>query len=278
MKISCPNCNASGSIPEHEIPAEGRFLSCPRCKHGFTVTRPRAGGDDYLVDTCPVCAYSTFGEERFAACPKCGVIVKTAIERQREEQTRAREQELLTRKFSRDEVALPPEDYTSPVTAFVDNLHPVTLIGWGCALAAIIILGMGVWQLLQYNPGEIREQLVAQRDEQVSMWYVFAHYGLLPWIKTLYGGVALASSLFFIQQKEIALKLLSWTLRAALVFVPVYQVTEFVNWVLEPIPHVLLGYFVEIINILFVSALWGIPIFLLDRFLKDKRVTTVVRQ
>lgn len=277
MKISCPNCHANGSIPEHEIPDEGRFLTCPRCKHGFTITKPRAGNDDYLVDTCPACAYSTFGEERFSVCPKCGAIAKTAIDRQREEQIRAREQELLTRKFGRDDDAPPPEPETSQVAAFVDKLHPVALIGWGCALVAVIILGMGIWELLQYDQGAIREQLAAQREEPVSVWYVFAHYGLLPWIETLYGVAALASAFFFIQQREISLKLLSWMLRAALVFIPVYQVICFVNWILEPIPHGLLGYFVEILNILFLSALWGVPLFLLDRFLKDKRVTSVVR-
>ena len=72
MKISCPKCNASGSIPDHEVPESGRFISCPRCNEGFTVTKPRAGNDVYLVDTCPSCGFSTFGDETFGTCPKCG--------------------------------------------------------------------------------------------------------------------------------------------------------------------------------------------------------------
>lgn len=277
MKITCPNCNAIGNIPEHDIPDEGRFLSCPKCKHGFTVHKPRPGGDAYLVDTCPACAYSTFGEERFSTCPMCGVIVKNHVERQREEQARVRDQELLDKKFIRDDAPPPPEGESSPVADFVDNLHPVTLIGWGCAAAACIILGMGLWGLIEYNPTEIQAQLTAQREEPVSAWYVFSHFGLMPWIETLYGGAAMLAALFFIQHKLLSLQLLSWLLRAAFVFIPLYQVVSFIVWVQEPIPHSMLGYFVEIINILFMTALWGIPLFLLHYFLGNKRVTSVVK-
>jgi predicted Zn finger-like uncharacterized protein len=277
MRITCPNCNATGNIPEHEVPEEGRFLSCPKCKHGFTVQKPRAGSDAYLVDSCPACAFSTVGEERFSTCPMCGVIVKTHIERQREEQARAHDQELLTKKYTSNDSPAAPEAESSPVAEFVDNLHPVTLVGWGCALAASIILAIGLWGLIEYNPAEIQAQLTSQLEEPVSGWYVFSHHGLMPWIETLYGGTALMAALFFIQHKLFSLRLLSWVLLAVLAFIPLYQVVNFIIWIQEPIPHSLLGYFVEIINILFMTALWGIPIFLLHRFLGDKRVTSVVR-
>src|SRR6185369_5754296 len=134
MKISCPKCNASGNIPDHEIPEDGRFLSCPKCKHGFDVKKPKATSDEYLVDVCPACAFSTFGEERFGTCPKCGVVIKAYIDRQREDKARARDQELLTRKYVRDDTPPPVTEEASPVADFVDNLHPVNLIGWGCSL------------------------------------------------------------------------------------------------------------------------------------------------
>ena len=106
MKISCPSCNASGEIPFHAIPEEGRFLNCPRCNHGFTVTRPKNDPNLFLVDTCPACNYSSFGEERFENCPKCGVVIKTFMERQREEQRLLKEQELLEKKHG------PAPEYT----------------------------------------------------------------------------------------------------------------------------------------------------------------------
>src|SRR5450631_4007683 len=124
MKIACPNCNASGSIPEHEIPADGRFLSCPRCNHGFTVTKPKSAAESFQVDTCPACNFSTFGEDHFGTCPKCGVFVKAYIVRQREELLKIREHELLTKKHSRGESPVTPVETVSPVAEFVDSLHP----------------------------------------------------------------------------------------------------------------------------------------------------------
>lgn len=120
MKINCPNCNASGNIPEYGIPDEGRFLSCPSCKHGFTINKPRSTNNAYLVDTCP----------------KCGMIVKVYVERQREELASARGQVLLGDKFTSQNPVPPAEPVPSSVGDFVDNLHPVVLIGWRCGLAA----------------------------------------------------------------------------------------------------------------------------------------------
>lgn len=277
MKITCPNCNAIGSIPEYDIPEEGRFLSCPGCKHGFTVLKPRSDSDSYLVDTCPACAFSTFGDERFSVCPMCGVIIKAFVERQREEQARVRDQELLTRTFARDDATITTETKASPVAEFVDNLHPVNLIGWGLNLAAIVILGMGIWGLIEYNPAEIQAQLTSQREESVSAWYVFSHYGLLPWIKLIYGCATLLAAFLFCRHKQFSLRMLSWLLLAAMVFVPLYQIVSFIYWILEPIPHSMLGYFIEIVNMIFMTVLCGAPLFLLHRFLADKRVTSVVR-
>lgn len=277
MKIACPNCNATGSIPEHDIPPEGRFLSCPRCKHGFTVTKPKNADESFQVDTCPACNFSTFGEDHFGTCPKCGVVVKTYIERQREEQHRLREQELLGKRHTRDDAAVAPVETASPVADFVDNLHPVNLVGWGCGLAAVIVLGLGVWGLLEYDTGAIKAQILEQRDEQVSSWYVFVNFGMLPWIKTLYGISALVTVVYFLRHRAIALKILSILLKLVLVFIPLYLLISFVNWILQPISHTIVGYFIETINILFMSVLFGAPLYFLDRFLKDKRIVSVVR-
>lgn len=277
MKIACPNCNAAGSIPEHDIPEEGRFLNCPRCKHGFTVTKPRNPADSFHVDTCPACNFSTFGEDRFATCPKCGVVVKTYTERQREEQQRMREHELLNKKHARDEREVDALETVSPVAEFVDKLHPVNLVGWGCGLAAVVILGLGVWGLLDYSASAIKAQILAERDEQVSTLYVFAHHGFLPLIKLLYGVATLITAYYFLQHKTMSLKLLTILLRVLLLFIPLNLVVSFLQWVLQPIPHSIGAYFVELINIVFMSALFCGPLFLLERFLKDKRIVSVVK-
>lgn len=277
MKISCPQCGASGNLPDHQIPEEGRFVSCPRCKHGFTVNRPRPSGNTYLVDTCPACQYSTFGDERFENCPKCGIVVKSFVERQREEQQRQREQELLTKTFARDLPAPEPEPETHPVAGLIEAMHPVKLTGWGAAAVAAVILALGLWGVAEYLTSDIRGRILAERDEQVSALYVFMHYGLMPWIETMFGGALMASSVLFLKHRAIGRVALSWLLRSAIAFVPLYQVVGFVQWVLEPVPHGIPGYFTEIASIIFISALVCIPLALLDRYLDERPIRTVVK-
>lgn len=277
MKISCPKCNASGNIPDHEIPEEGRFLSCPKCKHGFDVKKPKATSNEYLVDACPSCAYSTFGEERFGTCPKCGVVIKAFIDRQREEKTRAREQELLTRKYTRDDAPPPVEVEAKPVADFIENLHPVNLVGWGCSLAGVVIFLMGFLGMFDYYGNDIQAQLTEQREVPVSAWYVFLHYGMVPWIQVLYGGALVGGSVFFLKHLALARQGLAWLLWAVIAYVPVSMTVKFIRWWIEPIPHTWGGYSIEIFNVLFVSALVGIPVYVLIRFLEDRRITSVVR-
>lgn len=277
MKISCPKCNAVGNIPDHEIPEDGRFLSCPRCKHGFDVKKPKASSNDYLVDSCPSCAFSTFGEERFGTCPKCGVNIKAFIDRQREDKLRIREQELLTKKFTRDDEPPPVEIEAKPVADFIENLHPVNLIGWGCIIVAAVIFLMGFLGMFDYYGNDVQAKLSAEREEPVSAWYVFFHYGMLPWIQVLFGGALLAASVFFLKRQAKALRALIWLLWGVIAYVPVSMAVRFVRWWIEPIPHTWGGYSIEIFNVLFMSSLVGIPLFLLIRFLEDRRITLVVR-
>ncbi|NTV48182.1 MAG: hypothetical protein HGB32_05410 [Geobacteraceae bacterium] len=278
MKISCPKCNASGTIPDHEIPESGRFISCPRCNEGFTVTKPRPGNDVYLVDTCPSCGFSTFGDETFGTCPKCGVAIKIFIERQREEQRLKHDQELLGKKLNNVGAVPPmPEVNTTPVADFIDNLHPVNLISWGVAAVAIIILALGLWGIIGYDGARIQTTLIEERGEQVSGIYVFLHYGLLNWVKFMYGVIALSVSLLFMKRLKIGLRALSGLLWATIVLVPLLYVISFVYWVLAPIPHTISGYLIEILNIIFMSALVGVPLYLLESYLHERKITSVVK-
>ncbi len=294
MKISCPKCGASGNLPDHEIPEEGRFLSCPKCKHGFDVKKPKSTTNEYLVDACPACAYSTFGDERFGTCPKCGVFIKTFVDRQREEMARARDQEILNRKFSRDTAPVPsmpmpsglssssappaPKAETSvAIGEFIENLHPVNLVGWGCSLVAVVIFLMGFLGMFDYYGNDIQAKLTEQREEKISAWYVFLHYGMMPWIKVLYGGSLLAVSTFFLKRQKQALQALAWLLWAAIGFVPLSMTVNYVRWWIEPISHTLGGYFIGFFNILFMTALVGVPLYLLINFLDDKRIKSVVK-
>jgi hypothetical protein len=59
--------------------------------------------------------------------------------------------------------------------------------------------------------------------------------------------------------------------------VPVSHMVSFVYWVLEPIPHTITGYLIEIFNIAFISVLVGIPLYLLERYLHNRAITTIVK-
>ncbi|MDR3581485.1 MAG: zinc-ribbon domain-containing protein [Oryzomonas sp.] len=278
MKIVCPNCNAGGTIPDHEISDQGRFLNCPRCQHGFTIKKPRPEGSAYQVDTCPSCNFNTFGDESFSTCPKCGVVVKVFVERQRDEAQRLRDQELLAKKFSHNEAPLPSERETRAVADFIETLHPVNLVEWGTYLVAVIMAVMGLWGVVGYYGSDIQEQLSAQREEPVSDWYVFLHYGAMHWVQLLYGLALLATGMLLTRRRAQSLKILSQLLWGAIFFVPVYFVTGFVVWIMEPIPHSISGYIIEVVNIALMTGLWCIPLFLLIRFLADRRITSVVKQ
>lgn len=277
MKISCPKCNASGSIAEHEIPESGRFVSCPRCHEGFTVARPKATKDVYLVDTCPACGFSTFGDETFSTCPKCGVVVKTFVERQREELRLKRDQELLDKKFNHTDTAPPPEVATSPLADFVDNLHPVNLISWGVAGAGIVLLGIGVWGVIDYDTVRIQTQMAERGDPEVSGLNIFVHYGLQQWLKLLLGLSAVAISLLLMKRLKIGLRTLSGLLWATIVVVPLSQSIGFIYWAMAPLPHTTSGYLIEIFNILLISALVGLPLYLLERYLHERKITSIIK-
>lgn len=277
MKITCPKCNASGTMPEHEIPSEGRFLSCPRCKHGFTVTKPRAT-DICVVDTCPACSYSTFGDETFSMCPKCGVLIKAFIARQREEQIQQKNKQLLNKKLTRDDTVSPlTEPSSAPIADFVDNLHPVNLIGWGVGVVGAMMILWGVFSLLEYHPAEIQARLAEQRDESVSATYVFFHYGLEAWVRIVYGTVSTTVAVIFIKHLKVALKLMNYVLWGGITYVVLSHIVTFIFWAIAPIPHTIGGYAIELLNTLFTSTLIGVPLFMLIQFIKNRKITSVVK-
>lgn len=278
MKIACPTCNASGTVPDHEVPESGRYFNCPRCNEGFTVTRPRAGSDVTLVDTCPACSFSTFGDEPFSTCPKCGIAVKSFIDRLREAQLLKHNQDLLVKKFNTSGAdPRPPEVDSATVADYIDNLHPVNIIGWGVTVAAIIVLGIGLWGIIGYDTAKTRALLMENRDEQISELYVFLHFGLKHWATALYGSSALLVAILFMKRLKAGLVALSGLLRATIVLVPLLYIISFIYWVLAPIPHAISGYLIEIFNMVFMSALCGVPLYVLDSYLHERKIISVVK-
>ncbi|MDD2852917.1 MAG: zinc-ribbon domain-containing protein [Desulfuromonadaceae bacterium] len=292
MKISCPKCHACGTIADHEVPQAGRYITCPRCKEGFTIFKPRAGNDGYLVDTCPSCSFSTFGDETFSTCPKCGIEVKTYIDRQRDEQRLKHEQELLVKKrtvAAHTEAAVhltttPPvvapvplsQKTVAPVAEHAAPLDIVDVISFGVAVVAIVALAIGLWGAVGYDTSKIQAMLLERRGELLSGFSVFLRYGLLNWLGIAYGLAALAVSALLMKRLQSGLRALIRLLRLTMILVPGYYIFTYISWLLAPIPHTVSGHLVELINIVVMGALLCAPLYLFERFLHNRKITSVV--
>jgi hypothetical protein len=136
---------------------------------------------------------------------------------------------------------------------------------------------MGLVGLLDYYGEDIRAKLSAQRDEEVSAMEVFLIYGLLPWVEVLYGAVTLCISFQFTKHQVQARKALAWCLWVALAYVPLTHLAGIIRLMTDAIPHPMSNYLIEVFNLVFMSALVGVPLFLLIRFLDDRRITSLVR-
>lgn len=249
------------------------------------MTKPRKQmTSPFATNTCPSCGYSTFCEEVFDECPHCGLLVKTAIERKREDDARKREQELLTKNYRAAE-ALPPvlppiESKNLPSAAveekpkvtfasFADGFDPVAAVGWGAVVLAAIVLVTGGLGLIHYFGTDIQAQLSAQSVEPVSAWHVFWGYGFLPWLETLFSMTLLAASFGFLQRATWGLKGMQQAVTVSLVLVPGYELTQYVVWIVKSISPPWWAYLVEFISCVLVSTLLAVPLFFLLRYLHD---------
>jgi hypothetical protein len=214
---------------------------------------------------------------------------------------RAREQQLLTRKFSRDTAAplpLPPqtnfpnsapagsppptESRSIDIGDMIENLHPVNLVGGGCALAGAVILLIGLIGMFDYYGTDYlakisKESLELGIAERPSGFSIFLHNGLLPWIETLYGAALLTVSVFFLQKQAQARQALGWMLWAFIAYVPAYYLTAMISHFFESIRPSFWTFAVEFLQMVVVTALVGFPLYLLINFLEDKRIRSVVR-
>lgn len=283
MKIECPACKVGGSLPDHEIPDEGIQLSCPRCKHNFHLPKPRKKMTSiFATNTCPACGYSTFCEEVFDECPKCGVLVQTLVQRKQEDEARRREQEILNRNYR---AAVPPVAASTttvplPTVAakveksrvrladFADGFNPIAAVGWGAAASAVVLLLIGLWGVIHYLGSDIQEALSQQSIEPVSAWRVFWGYGFFPWAELLFGLVVAAAAFGFLRQETWGLRFMQQVVLATLVIVPLYELAGYIIWIVESVDPPWWAYLVELLSAMLFSALWMVPLYFLWRYLQ----------
>lgn len=285
MRIECPHCKASGTINDLSIPEEGMYLSCPRCKQGFQIKKPRRQMTSaYATNTCPSCGYSTCCEEVFDQCPRCGVVVKTLMEQKLAQEARRREQELHARnlaapvppppssssKYLRSEVA-ETERPKLQLAGFANGFDPVAAVGWGAALVAVVLLATGLIGLTRYHGSDIQAQLSEQSVEPVSAWQVFWGYGFWPWVATVFGAMVLLAAFGFLQRQPWGRKAMEGVVLAALVLGPLYELVGYVVWIVKSIAPPWWAYLVELLSVLLISALCVVPLLLLLQYVRGDR-------
>ena len=288
MRIECPHCKASGTINDLEIPEEGRYLNCPRCKESFQVKKPRRQMTSaYATNTCPACGYSTCCEEVFDQCPQCGLVVKALMEQKFAQQAQHREQQAnLSQAPAMPLVAPLPTGGSmylrsdpDPVekkpmlslASFANGFDPVAAVGWGAVLVAVVLLAIGLKGVLHYHGTDIQAQLSEQSLEPVSAWQVFGGYGFWPWVATLFAGALLVAAFGFLQRQAWGLQAMEGVVLAAVVLAPLYELTGYVVWIVKSIAPPWWAYLVELLSVLLISSLCVVPLLLVLQYLRGDR-------
>lgn len=275
MRIECPHCKASGSINDRDIPDEGMYLACPRCKESFHVKKPRRQMTSaYATNSCPSCGYSTCCEEVFDQCPKCGVVVQALMGRTHE-QEQIKPGPFVPPPANGSKYLRPAgvEEQRSKLNlaSFANGFDPVAAVGWGAALVAVVLLVVGLTGLLNYHGNDIQAQLSEQALEAVSAWQVFWGYGFLPWVKTLFGGAVLVAAFGFLQRSSWGSRAMEAMVLAALVLAPLYEFVGYIIWIVKSIAPPWWAYLVELLSATLFSALWVVPLLFLLHYLKGDR-------
>jgi predicted Zn finger-like uncharacterized protein len=275
MKIECPSCHLSGKVNELELPPEGRELKCPRCKAAFHVNKPPPpAGKQYLMSICPVCQYSTFTDEMFAVCPKCGLVgneYRQNMRKQKDNEQMRRDEELLTRSHRNPDLVAPPPDET--ISEFSSAPQPVRVTGWICIATGAVLLLYGLNGLLTYYSKDWQAVLSEQLLEPISESSVFFRLGFIPWLITLFSAYFIVTATLFLKLRTGSLQRLKECAWAGLGLGVIHETVDFILWVeissSSPSFYYLLT---GILSSLFWIALWSAPAIALLWYLKNGKI------
>ncbi len=278
MVIECPNCRLSGNVNEVELPAEGRYMSCPRCKTNFHVAKPPLPADSrYLMNTCPVCQYSTFTDEMFAVCPKCGHSGKDykKVPKRREEPVRQpppqdlpplhenmeqlrRDLDALSRSHRNPDLVKAPTEVPAPEAPKAPE--PVRWTAWLCVAAGAALLLLGFVGLNNYYSKDWQAILSEPLLEPLSKTRVFFSLGFLPWLRTLVGVWIIVVASQFLNLQGWARKELERCAWGGLGLGVINEIVGFVEWVRISSSSPSFFYFaVGIVSSLAWVIVWSIP-------------------
>jgi predicted Zn finger-like uncharacterized protein len=275
MKIECPSCHLSGKVNELELPPDGRELKCPRCKKGFHVKKPPppAGNQD-LMNICPACQYSTFTEEMFAVCPKCGLVVSSYREKLRKQQEleqAQRDREVLTRSYRNPDLNLAPPEEGAPEKPGIPQ--PILVTGWICIAIGGALLIYGLAGLMNYYGKDWQTALSEPFVEPISETTLFFRLGFIPWLITLFSVYFIAVAGLFLAQRSGARKEMIRGALVGLALGVIHEIADFIDWVRISSSTPSFSYlFTGIMNALLWIVLWSAPALALIWFLRSDRI------
>lgn len=302
MKIECPGCRLSGNIDDSTVPATGLAMTCPRCKKQFTVERPDPrSGAVAMLDSCPSCQYATFSEEKFAVCPKCGLVVAdyqrkqiaarqsqkgraaaAAPPRQMPEQNAAppprltpeqlQQEEEARRKYGLDKVpgVVEVEEKTS-VRHSVETPLPVLIAGWGIIIASVLLMVYGGSGVMEYA-AKLKEAKAALEalEEAQSGAAMFLQFLFFPAMAIIFSAVMLVLGVQFLGMKKWSVGALQKGAWTGVGLLGLMKVTDMIFWCKRASSAASFGYYaMGLFGDLLVMLLLIAPFLALAEYLKS---------
>ncbi len=275
MKIECPSCHLSGKVNELDFPPGGRDLQCPRCKSTFHVNKPPPpAGRQELMSMCPACQYSTFTDELFAVCPRCGLVgseYRDNSKKRQEAERLDRDRELLTRSHRNPDLVAPAPEEDLPESARAPQTIRITALS--CMAVGGVLLLYGLYGLATYYSQDWQAILSERLLEPVSGTSVFFRLGFIPWLIALFSGYLLFTAVMFLRLRAGCLQRLRECAWGGLALGVIHETVGFVKWVEISSSTPSFSYLLSgIAGSLFWIVLWSAPSLALLYWLGNDRI------
>lgn len=303
MKIECPGCKLSGNIDDSTVPATGIAMNCPRCKKPFTVQRPAvaAGEAVAMLDSCPRCQYSTFSDEKFAVCPKCGLVVADYQKEQldaRQKQKGAnsspqprqlsgqaaapiprlspeqlQQEEEALRKYGLDKLpgAVNAADEPAAAGSSTETALPVLIAGWGVIIVSILLAGFGVSGIMEYLDKLKEAKAAVESFEQTqSGSALFFQFLVFPVLSIIFSVVMLVFGAQFLAMKKWSIAAMQSGAWAGVALLAMMKISDMVFWFKRASTDASFGYYaMGIFGDFLLMLLYIAPFLALAEYLKS---------
>ncbi len=281
MKIQCQNCKLTGNVEDSKIPPDGLVLDCPKCKSRIVVKKEAKAGwkPGAEVSVCPACQYSTFTDETFGQCPKCGIVVEEYNEKLKEKKARAQEEERLRREeeIIRQQYAkqlpLPGPQASAenpPGMKAVELPVSVTVIGWLAIIVAVLLLIAGGRGLLAFSLLTPPPVDPYSTEQPVTAATLFLKHGLQPVLQIIFSVYLLVAATQLLQLRRWARSALEVACWLGMVGILADQVVELLGWISRGSDQAGSYYTVGVVSAILMLAIWLVPVAVVLRFLRGK--------